>query len=608
MKLEKIRIRNLRCISDVSFNIGNYLTLVGANNAGKSTCLRAISILVDQEIPEIAEWHRNVLIEPIEIEGTFGDIQEWERDIAGVSGTIQGGKIHLKVVCSHNPEKNKVELQYYSQKRAEDIRGWSDSWPDLSQEIKDLAASLGITNGTNFRNVANKERVKEEIRTARADLVTLGELSWGTDGVSINSALKQALPKVVFIPAMSTLDEQMKTTGSSPFNQLLQLIIIPEISQTVEFQNFQQSLQQLVMRMGGGEGVVPMPAIQALSTALSDSMAKLIDGMRVKIALDSPDTVKLLAPNAYIKIVSNESETPAELQGHGAQRALVFAMLEELARMQRIHRTVDAGELGRTVLLLFEEPELYIHPQLIRKLKNALKALSDSGVWQIVTTTHSPVLVDVSDDVSSLVLLRKDALVNCYQVDRATYEATAGETERSALRAALDFHPTVAECFFAKEAILVEGDSEVAFLRRASNLAQRIGCNAVERERAFISCGGKWTILGFVRILNTLNVPYKIIHDADIGGRTEEDLAVVHHLDPYNVNQRIAEISVRRNIFQVNDSFENVFDLPGAPFNPSGRDKPYKVWKKTNELVDNGTDILPMTELCNLLRFIFSAT
>ena len=44
MQIGRIAIRNFRCLEEISVDFGNLTSLVGANNAGKSTILKAIDI------------------------------------------------------------------------------------------------------------------------------------------------------------------------------------------------------------------------------------------------------------------------------------------------------------------------------------------------------------------------------------------------------------------------------------------------------------------------------------------------------------------------------------------------------------------------------------
>ncbi|QQS07722.1 MAG: AAA family ATPase [Fibrobacterota bacterium] len=60
-------------------------------------------------------------------------------------------------------------------------------------------------------------------------------------------------------------------------------------------------------------------------------------------------------------------ETDISYQGHGAQRSLIFALIEAVAK----HNSNGGQPQGQTksTILLFEEPELFLHPHLIRRLQ-----------------------------------------------------------------------------------------------------------------------------------------------------------------------------------------------------------------------------------------------
>jgi len=83
MKLTKLKIQNFRGIEELEIDVHDFLTLIGSNNSGKSSVIRAIEIFLEQLKPEPDEFRKNVAF-PITIEGTFEDIQAWERNKPGV--------------------------------------------------------------------------------------------------------------------------------------------------------------------------------------------------------------------------------------------------------------------------------------------------------------------------------------------------------------------------------------------------------------------------------------------------------------------------------------------------------------------------------------------
>jgi len=53
-----------------------------------------------------------------------------------------------------------------------------------------------------------------------------------------------------------------------------------------------------------------------------------------------------------------------------------------------------------------EEPEIYLHPQMLRKIKDVLTELSTDPYYRVICPTHSPVLIDRADSHLSRLVLR----------------------------------------------------------------------------------------------------------------------------------------------------------------------------------------------------------
>lgn len=82
MKLTQLRIRNFRSCRDVSLEIGNMHALVGANNAGKSTVLRALDFLFNPSIKSLNEesfWNKDTTTE-IRVEAVFSELTDNEKE------------------------------------------------------------------------------------------------------------------------------------------------------------------------------------------------------------------------------------------------------------------------------------------------------------------------------------------------------------------------------------------------------------------------------------------------------------------------------------------------------------------------------------------------
>ena len=135
MELSKIKIINFRSIENIEFSLRNYTSLIGANNAGKSTIFSAIDYFLNQVKPQFSDWRNNNYDEPIIIECLFENLQGWESACPGVAGIVQNNEIHLRLVASSDVENSSINVDYEAHIREEQIDGWSSGWRDLSLSL-----------------------------------------------------------------------------------------------------------------------------------------------------------------------------------------------------------------------------------------------------------------------------------------------------------------------------------------------------------------------------------------------------------------------------------------------------------------------------------------
>ncbi|HHR4016995.1 TPA: AAA family ATPase, partial [Salmonella enterica] len=74
-------------------------------------------------------------------------------------------------------------------------------------------------------------------------------------------------------------------------------------------------------------------------------------------------------------------------------RAAVFGLLR--FRQQWLRKKGKASDAARSLIIGFEEPEIYLHPSAANQMRDLIYELSD-GQSQIIATTHSPYLIDLS--------------------------------------------------------------------------------------------------------------------------------------------------------------------------------------------------------------------
>lgn len=85
-------------------------------------------------------------------------------------------------------------------------------------------------------------------------------------------------------------------------------------------------------------------------------------------------------------------------QGH--QRLLIASILKACVDIS------DANMDGKSVIVLFEEPEIYMHPKLKVKLRDALEEISKT--FRVIISTHDPYFIQIREDVKIYSLYKED--------------------------------------------------------------------------------------------------------------------------------------------------------------------------------------------------------
>ena len=130
-----------------------------------------------------------------------------------------------------------------------------------------------------------------------------------------------------------------------------------------------------------------------------------------------------------------------------------MALIRYLARA-----TADAGANCARKLFLIDEPELYLHPQGVRRVRQALAILATKG-FQVVFSTHSPLMLD-RENAAHTVIVRKEpgaGAVTRKPLQQAVQDAVAKGESQSRVLFELG---NIADIYFAERVVLCEGKTD----------------------------------------------------------------------------------------------------------------------------------------------------
>lgn len=112
--------------------------------------------------------------------------------------------------------------------------------------------------------------------------------------------------------------------------------------------------------------------------------------------------------------------------------------------------------------------------------------------WQVMVTTHSPVFIDLSRNVTGTTIYRPT-------------KAKLSPDEKEEFELPNMYDPHVAEFFFGGRTVIVEGDTEhSAFKEIIHTDTERF------KEVHVVRARGKYTVIALCKILNQFGNPYAI--------------------------------------------------------------------------------------------------
>ena len=210
----------------------------------------------------------------------------------------------------------------------------------------------------------------------------------------------------------------------------------------------------------------------ALSKSLNDTLEKLVSFNRFNLnaAIES-NTIDLLSKVVSIKDENNISISET---GYGVQFSLLI-ILSLLEKISDYSKKKPAFSKDFSTILVFDEPEIHLHPFLQRTLINDLVKIAEGkdegfnhvikhyfGIEQmeaqIIIATHSPNML--TDDYQRIVrLYRQDGTLTA----SSGANLSMSQQETKHLMKQFEY---IKESVYARAAIVVEGDSEYGCIEK----------------------------------------------------------------------------------------------------------------------------------------------
>lgn len=521
MRLRKIKIQNFRKLNDVEIDLGDATFLIGANNAGKSSTLDVIEYLVtDKKLDNscrsryLEDGEELTKTEDVIIEGCFDNVDATIVNLRGFNSSRLNSYLdengNEKYSFNYRVRltadgKNHREIQMHQQKLKDefvDCKKWQD-FIDKGVDA-DVFSEVGDLNHT----LLAKER--KDLEDNYPMLFEVEESNgWFENPGGIPGNVLSKLPRFLKIKA-DVLAEEMEASKSGTLHDLLSYMFDDVRKGSDHYKKAVEELQELSREMD------PTDEHGAFGQLMRD-LNKTVDDVfpKATINIDTDLTkAESLKPIFGVTISSNVT-TDVLHQGTGLIRSAVFALLRfDKQRREQFSETDERG-----LIIGFEEPELFLHPNAAENMRRVIYELADSNS-QIIATTHSPYMIDLSQKpkqvLNSYTLGTNDFThVVAFNLSDAFQEIQEDDKVRVKMIQKIDDY--VARVFFAQKVIIVEGDTEDIVFKRTIEVMPEEVKKVVCSDYQIIKATGKATMISFIRYLKALSVDLFVVHDEDAG-------------------------------------------------------------------------------------------
>jgi len=497
MKLKKVKIHHFRSIIDEEFNLEDFSMLIGENNSGKSNIISAIRIFYEDEIKFSKE--------------DFPKIQNLSDDESWI-------ELSFETTAS---EQEGLKEEYRS----------SDNILKVRKYLKGTLAKASQSNIYAYENGSLSEN-----------------LFYGAKNIS-----ESKLGNLIFIPELSKVDENTKMSGPSPLRGMIKFVMNKAVKQSDSFAKLEETFSKFNEEFK--EETTDGFSIEKVEDDINQEMSQ----WGVKFGL----TVQQIRPEDIIKnLVSHhvsddnleDQQMKIECFGQGLQRHLIYTLIKLSSKYKDSKVSEKKDFSPDFTLILFEEPEAFLHPMQQERLNVSLKELSTEESQQILITSHSPLFVSRNTEtLISIIKTRRDqGKTKINQISKedegVLFDENSGmfqhfllklnnpavgdpikakirtrglahetmslnsKLEEESFRYFLWLDSERSSLFFAKKVIICEGASEKIFF---DYLLDTAWSDLKEKQVYVLDSLGKYNIHRYMNLFNKLEISHSVLMDKD---------------------------------------------------------------------------------------------
>lgn len=567
MKLLHISIHNFRGIIDASMDFQPYALLVGANNSGKTTIIDCIRAFYEKD--------------------GFKFKKESDFPLKGARDKESWIELEFSL---NNEEYNSLKDEYKTSKKTLKVR-------------KYFCTEDKLTRNKNSGGI---------IRGYKSDGTLSDESFYGAKNVQSGK-----FGDLVYIPAISKIDEHTKLTGPSALRDLLTSVMSDVVESSSAYKVLSDSVDQFARKVRK----MKTQDNRSLSSFENDLNTKLASWeIKFNLKFATPSPAEIIKSMLRYEVQDDHHDKPQNVEhfGSGFQRNFIYSLIQlrtEYTPQKAIKKSKDFTPSLN--LVLFEEPEAFLHPPKQNDLSRNLIKISKDEDWQIICSTHSSHFVSRNmNNITAIIRThRNNGIVDTFQVKDKIWKNIIDanqvinkcpslqkeikehdlKPEMEAVKYCLWLNPDRSGMFFAQNVLLVEGASETALINKLLD-DERL---SLPEGTYVLDCLGKYNIHRFISLLNALGVNHAAIYDNDGNIKNEED-----RKKHWEINQLIEE-SKGKFTFSVSPINSNLEKILGV--SPAG--SPHR---KPQHLMYNYSasqiDEQKLSDFCSIIQSCFRKT
>lgn len=497
MKIKSITIHNFRSIKEAKFNPYDYTVLVGANNAGKSNVLTALRIFYEDGI----KFNDNSDFPKFKTE----DNESW---------------IEIEYLLS-DKEFSNLRDEYRNPSNILKVRKYLKS-EDKNRVKANQSNIYGYENGILSEN-----------------------LFYGAKNIS-----QAKLGSLIYIPEVTKTDETLKLSGPSPLRNIISFVMKKVVKTSESFGSLNKAFEEFNSKFKE-EASKDGFSLSKLRKEINDSLKEWEVEFNLNINPVRPEDIIKNLISHYAIDKNLDKEIDVKYLGQGLQRHLIYTLLK-LSSQYTEKKTYEKKEFSpELTLILFEEPEAFLHPGQQEFLNTSLKSLSSEEGQQIIVATHSPIFVSKNiEDITALIKLKRDnGITQVFQVSERTRKiiieqnnelaqvlrsklddssvdqptknrirSIMGDTEddtrmeEEAIRYLLWLDSERCSSFFADIVLICEGATEKTFI---DYLIKNEWSDLREKRIYILDAMGKFNIHRYMNLFKELGIYHSVLADKD---------------------------------------------------------------------------------------------